>query len=127
MDIIKNPVIIGLTAGILTYFYLKWDIEKHAKKNKKPKDVDLLVPLVVAVIAWFISYTYLDFNPVVPNNFIPLENQPLNPLPTVPIPTQNISHKLTKSLVLSDNKAFSLLNSGINIPNKLPDMLLEMY
>ena len=37
MDIIKNPVIIGLTFGVLTYVYMVWVENEKMKKNKKNK------------------------------------------------------------------------------------------
>ncbi len=67
IDIIKNPVIIGLLIGIIVYLYLKWENEteyeqtnKKNKKMKKPKEVNLLIPLCVGVACWFIAHNYFD-------------------------------------------------------------------
>jgi hypothetical protein len=35
MDIIKNPVIIGLFAGTLTYVYLQYNANEKNEKNEK--------------------------------------------------------------------------------------------
>jgi NADH:ubiquinone oxidoreductase subunit 5 (subunit L)/multisubunit Na+/H+ antiporter MnhA subunit len=67
VELIKNPITIGFLAGFITYFYLVWDKRKEierakkSKKNKKvDKKVDLLIPGLVAVVVWFISYLYLN-------------------------------------------------------------------
>ena len=62
IDLLRNPIIIGLIAGVITYLYMYWDIEQKHKKNvkaKKPK-VNVLLPSVVAIIVWFIAASYLD-------------------------------------------------------------------
>jgi hypothetical protein len=38
MDIIKNPVTIGLFAGTLTYVYLTYNLEEKIKKTKERTD-----------------------------------------------------------------------------------------
>jgi uncharacterized membrane protein YidH (DUF202 family) len=63
MDILNNPIIIGLSVGALTYAYLSWvqneKNERYKKKNKQHRieEVNLLIPLVVLifVIVFLIS------------------------------------------------------------------------
>jgi len=79
MEIVKNPIIIGLLAGTVTYMYMNWSIEnsdyekdeydivldesgKKQKVYKKP-EVNLLIPLLVALIGWFITYAYFEHKP----------------------------------------------------------------
>ena len=33
MEIVKNPIIIGVLAGAITYGYLQWEVDKKNKKN----------------------------------------------------------------------------------------------
>ena len=139
MDIIKNPVIIGLLAGTLTYAYLTYNIEeknknrrkKGHKKEHKKEEINLVIPLVISVIMWFIAYAYFEYNPSkeqISTEF--LEKGQLmrmaTPLPLAP----TASYKFVGDAVSesSDPKSFSLLvgGGGVSIPTKLPDVLLEL-
>ncbi len=63
IEIIKNPVIIGLTIGILTYIYLRWEQSKNPLEKNKRKDTNLLIPLGLGVASWFIAHNYFeDYN-----------------------------------------------------------------
>lgn len=129
MDIIKNPVIIGLFAGVLTYLYMSWTIDeknKKAKKNKNKKvqkeEVNLLIPLVVSVIVWFVSYGYFEFNDVP----APLAPQFKQPIPLMP----DVGFRFTKDVIpssTSNTKEFSLLTGGVTVPSVLPDVLIDMF
>lgn len=130
MDIVKNPIVIGLVACILTYVYLSWRAKQAVKNNKskksnKPKDVNLLIPLVVGLIAWFVVYGYIEYNkkPVLDNNPV---RQITQPLPIAP----NANYRFTKDVIpetSSEIKSFSLLTGGVNIPTKpLPDVLIDV-
>jgi len=69
VEILKNPVIIGLLAGAIVYNYMAWnrkkEIEKRLKKGKKIKEEqkynDIIIPSIVAVIVWFISFAYFNY------------------------------------------------------------------
>lgn len=69
VEILKNPVIIGLLAGAIVYNYMAWnrkkEIEKRLKKGKKIKDEqkynDIVIPSIVAIIVWFISFAYFNY------------------------------------------------------------------
>lgn len=136
MDIIKNPVIIGLFAGTLTYAYLVWN-ETQKMKNKKKykkKKINLLIPVIVTAIVWFIAYSYFEYQN--PDNTTVDINQTIISDLTKPIkqftpltiaPTQG--YKFVKDVVSDsiDPKSFTLITNGITIPTKLPEVLLEMY
>jgi H+/Cl- antiporter ClcA len=124
LDILKNPVIIGLFAGVLTYIYLWWclkeDNKRRKNKNKKiKKDVNLIIPSVIAVIVWFITYGYFEYNTK--------ESRPREM--AIEHPDVPKTYKLVKDNSSSDNVAsFSLLNRGISVPNKpIPDVFIETY
>lgn len=135
LDIIKNPVIIGMTVGILTYLYMTWENDKKYKKNPKlKKPVNLLIPGVTAIIAWFIAYNYS-------NQSSPTESTNLSQLPpSLPnsgfkligdnMQPSTMSIKPPKSsLSLSDDstRSYQLIGKGVNVPNnlKLPDEFIE--
>lgn len=136
MDIFKNPIVIGLTAGAATYGYLLMTINEKNEKNEKKKgkkkekeSVNLLIPLIVAIIAWFIAYAYFEYNTNQPHNQLiqdinPLQ-RPVVPIPYPPSPKYNfVKDVLSES---SDPHSFSLITQGVTIPTKLPEVLLEMY
>lgn len=68
VEILKNPVIFGLLAGVIVYNYMAWnrkkEIEKRLKKGKKIKEEhkynDIIIPSIVAIIVWFISFAYFN-------------------------------------------------------------------
>lgn len=141
MEVIKNPIIIGLVAGTLTYAYLTWDAsekneknKKRSKKNYKEVEVNLLIPLVVAVIGWFIAYTYFQYNNE-SNDIYTTEqnsfNSVQNPRKGLPLPlTRNPGYRFVNDVISesSEPKSFSLLTgNGVTIPTKLPDVLIDMY
>jgi len=131
MDVIKNPIIIGLFAGTVTYIYLTWnDNDKSKKKSKKSqKEVNLLIPLVIAVIGWFIAYAYFQYNNEGEDSDIIIP-QIANNRRSLPLPiTKTPYYRFVKDEISasSDPKSFSLLTTGVNVPTKLPDVLLEMY
>ena len=70
MDIIKNPVVLGVIGAAITYFYMQYKLDEEnkirEKKGKKIKELNLLVPLAVGVIVWIISYMYFNSDVTVP-------------------------------------------------------------
>ena len=62
MDILKNPIVIGIIAGVLSYLYFVWVDRNTDKKNKKKKDIGLFTPMVIAIVASVLSYSYLSNN-----------------------------------------------------------------
>ena len=145
--IIKNPIIIGLVAGVITYAYLSSQTEKENKKKKHRKDkeeVNLLIPLVVSVIMWFIAYAYFEYTPepirsnnmqITPTNVNNLEHLDMSqflgnaskvPLP-LPIPPTKGYNFTGDVLDVPADPRFSLLTTGVNIPKDIPDVWLDMY
>jgi hypothetical protein len=125
MDIVKNPVILGLVAGVLTYLYMKWNKREDEKKGKgrknknKNKDksedseyTSLIIPAVVAAIVWFMAYGYFEYSK-------PSVQQTL---PNAP------GYKLVREASSSDQvRSFSLIKNGVNIPKTLPDVFIETF
>ena len=105
LDIIKNPVIIGLTVGVLVHLYFKWEASKIENKDKnKRKDSNLLIPLFLGIAAWFIAHNYYEkynFDEVISNNI-----------------NNNVNYQFPEKLELSDvtmnNTDANLLNNNFN-------------
>lgn len=140
MEIFKNPIVIGITMGSLVYGYLTYttnerNLENEKKKKHKRKEkesVNLLIPLVIFIISWFISYAYFEYNSEKSsdksifsdrkeNSSFGIKNLPLQ---------LNASPKFgfTKDVIseTSDIQQFSLLNPGLVVPASLPDILLDV-
>lgn len=112
-EIIKNPVIIGLIAGSIVYAYLSWDRkkrnEKRLKRGKKIKSDDkyddIIIPIITAVLFWFIAYGYINSN--------------MHKLPTQ-VPNPN--YRLIADQPSEYHKSFTLVNNkgGITLPTGMP-------
>lgn len=130
MDILKNPIIIGLICGIITYGYLYYTAKNDKKKNKLKK-INLLIPLAVTCIGWFIAHAY--FGNKKQSILPPLQTTVGGSInPGLPLPYTVGSNNLpfvndVISSNTSDPKSFSLLTNGITVPTKLPDVLLDMH
>lgn len=145
MDIIKNPIVIGLVVGGLTYWYLKTQADKENEKHKKnpkyvKKEVNLIIPAVMTVLAWFLAYTLLVENDNKSEMTNLLNTLNANKSTSVPLPLQipasQTGYKFTKDITMSDHRsdssgerALTLLTGGVSIPSKptsLPDMMLDL-
>jgi len=122
-NIIKNPILIAVVAGVITYSCLTWKRKqnKKSKKNKKNKDDkndnDLIITGAITVLVWFIVYGYINYN----------STNVLEKVPEKNIPT----YKLVKEI--SDSpQSFTLMNpsGGITMPlagNKMPDVFVDNF
>ena len=62
LTFLKNPIILGIIAGALTYLYLWWDADKKHKKNptSKKQQASIITPAIIAVVVWFLASSYFD-------------------------------------------------------------------
>lgn len=62
LNYLKNPIVLGILASVLTYLYLYWEAEQKHKKNPKieKKTINFITPAVIGVIIWFISSSFID-------------------------------------------------------------------
>ncbi len=139
-DLLKNPIIIGGIASLITYFYMKYDSDRKHKKNPKTtkKNINLLIVGIVGIIVWYISANYFD-NVVSVNNEIieiPLNvnasNEQFSGNKIVPMNAPNIINHDNITLS-SDDKSYHLVSKGqITVPNRnalnknLPEMFIEL-
>ena len=71
-DKLKNPITISIICGILVFIYLWYslpdDIDDKKDKTNKPsyirklKNINLLIPIISAIIVWFVASCYLSTN-----------------------------------------------------------------
>jgi hypothetical protein len=123
-EFITNPVILGLVAGSIVYAYLSWTRkkynEKRLKKGKKIKDADkydeIIIPILVAVLVWFIAIGYINYK-TNPNQQI--QNQQLPP-------TMNPGYKLVVDQPSELHNSFTLVRNGISLPSaNQPNVLMQ--
>ena len=64
LNFLKNPIILAIIAGVLTYAYLWWDNKQKKEKNPKAEveEIDYIIPALVALLTLFITYNLFGFN-----------------------------------------------------------------
>ena len=122
-NIIKNPTLIAVVAGVITFSYLTWKRKQNQKnkKNKKNKsdknNNDLIITGAITVLVWFIAYGYMNYNSTNVVEKVPEKNVP--------------TYKLVKEISESP-KSFTLMNptGGITMPlagNQMPDVFIDNF
>ncbi len=144
IEIIKNPVMIGLTIGILVYIYLRWEQSQRPEEKNKRKDTNLLIPLGIGTACWFIAHNYFE-NYNFTNDIAMGDNKFTNDLP-LNIPEKidlsdtimmggganlvnNIGNNFAPTRMQSIPPSYHLLKRGVTIPTNInmPEVLLDNY
>jgi len=120
-DILKNPTVISLLIGGITFVVMNHfnvqrsdkmsrnDMKKRKQRSKslfgEPKEVNILVSVLVTIILWYYLYSQQK-------NDIPALN--INPIDN---PMQSLSSSESR-------KSYNLLGKGLQLPNgqQLPDI-----
>lgn len=121
MDIIRNPIFLGVLAGAVTYLYLMWSNDKKDPKSKK--NISLFTPIVVAIIVTILAYGYFNYVSHDVGTVIPGQTG-VKPLDiTAPMNTYHFANEVSSESPAS----FHLISRGINLPNNLnvPDVFIE--
>jgi hypothetical protein len=131
INIIKNPVLIGLTIGIIIYLYMNWNEKREENKEKKRNDNKLFIPLSIGVLFWFIAHNYFNDNEI---------SEVINDIKKPEINTvqdlnmyggnQNIFNQPNLNTRINQiDPSYHVLKRGISIPNNLtmPDMLIDNF
>lgn len=116
-DILKNPIFLGVLAGVITYLYLLWSNSDN--KNKKKKEVSLFTPIIVTVIVAIVSYAYFNYNSSEPS--------PININDDIISVNNPSKYKFSKDASSESQSSIHLISRGVNIPNNLPDVFIETY
>ena len=108
MDIIKNPIVIAVIGGAITYYYMQTKLDEtnkiRKKKGKKPEELNLLIPLAIAFAIWFLAYMYFNqenqiithTNVILPQQTMLLDQGPKIQQP-MPLPVVQ-SYRFTKDI-----------------------------
>ena len=124
MSIIKNPIVLGVLAGGLTYIYFVWSNKN--KKEKDQKDISLITPIVVAIAVCLVAYLYFGTGATLSNDTVTeiTKKIPINQqvTPDVKVPSAKLVSQVSESA-----ESFHLITKGINIPNNVPDVFIETY
>ena len=137
VEILKNPVIIGLLAGAIVYNYMAWnrkkEIEKRLKKGKKIKEEqkynDIIIPTIVAIIVWFISFAYFNYKEEKNSQIGQLinqshNNQQLQPKINLP-PVQSLQPLQPINASPSDiAHSFTMVNKTVTGVTMPPDVIV---
>lgn len=62
INYIKNPIVLGILAVIITYSYLYWEEKNKLNKKKSTKQVkvNIMIPGVIGAVVWLCSSYYFD-------------------------------------------------------------------
>ena len=133
LEILKNPIVLGLFAGTVAYLYLLWDNERKNKTknkgNKGKKDINLMIPLIVSVVICVMSYAYFYSSSDTRKASIDL---------TETLNIKNTGDKVKFAFSDGDDNLkqsnddsvaeFHLISKGLNIPNKaVPEVFMETF
>jgi predicted small secreted protein len=144
IEIIKNPVMIGLTIGVLVYIYLKLEQSQITEEKNKIKDTNLLIPLGIGTACWFIAHNYFEnYNFTNDNNLNINDTKFTNDMP-LNIPDKidlsdtimmggganlvnNIGNNFAPKASIAPS--YHLLKRGVTIPTNInmPEVLLDNY
>ena len=123
LDILKNPIILGVLAGTVAYLYYYWQESQRQKKNpaSKKKPINIFVPGVAAVVVWFASSMYFDKK----NNSSQEGGATL-------LPNNSIIHRLDENVELGTvsegsygSKSYRMVGKGrIQLPDQ--DVFLDL-
>ncbi len=147
IEIIRNPVIIGLTVGILVYIYMKWEQSKKPphEKNKR-RDSNLLIPLGVGIACWFVAHNYFEnYNFSNDGNYSGVNSEKLDFTQNIPTKIEdtmaggaNLVNNIGNNMMPINNnvnitgpnmQSYHVLKRGVTIPDNInmPDVLLENF
>lgn len=62
LDIIKNPFVIAIIFGLITYLYLWWEEKKKVELNPNyTQNISLITPIIGAIIGFAFGYIIFGF------------------------------------------------------------------
>lgn len=139
LDILKNPIVLGVLAGVVTYLYMMWCNNKKYEKNpNEKKEISLVTPAVVAVIVAVVAYGYFHSSgettaPVPQHTTSP--GQGAGIVQVTPGVAKGLGagteqrFNFVQDVSPESPALFHLISRGVNIPNNLnvPDVFIETY
>ena len=135
LNILKNPIVLGLIASALTYLYL-WYYNKDKKKDSKSsKNISLIYPLIAFVLVAGVSYIYFNYSSSDTSASASASVSPQiieqigTAKPDIEIANPVNNYKFTKDITSESAASFHLLSRGVNVPNNLnvPDVFIDVY
>lgn len=140
MDMLKNPIVLALIAGILTYTVMWWMAQdkqnKKKRKGKKGKkdrkesgkmnETNILIAVAVTLATWFVASSYLDDGSSLESQSNGTNSSGLE-LNNVNQAGSDAPHNNINSVSSEDaTRSYNYLNSGLGIPQrKLPSVLID--
>jgi len=108
LELIKNPIVIGIIIATISYIYLGW---KQSKKEKrKNKDINILIPVSIGCISSLVFYFIF-------NN---TSQQIVQQTPSDFIAPGIVPNKLNIS---DENQSYHLIGRNITVPHNIPDLI----
>lgn len=122
LEILKNPIVLGILASAITYMYLLWDKKKKAAKKTDgeiKKDINLMIPLIAGITVCIVAYIVFCSNVSAVSYDIPQ------------VDSLDIKYKFSDEMIKNDSASVGeirLVSRGVNIPNRvIPAVFMETY
>ena len=126
MDLLKNPIIIGLLSAVVAYGYLYWKEQQRQNENPdlEKKPVNFMIPGVIGALVWFIMGS------------LNRTNMQLGGSVEKSLPVNSVIHKYNENVELKsnnshksgnsfDSKSYKLVKKGnIQLPSQ--DVFLDL-
>jgi hypothetical protein len=116
LELIKNPIVLGIIIATIAYIYLDW--KRSKKLKKKDKDINLLIPLIIGCISSLIFYFIF-------NNMAQVVQLPTTPdfIAQPQMMPNTAPMKLNLNMSDEQNQSFHLVGRNITIPHNIPDIV----
>ena len=118
-NILKNPIILGVIATLISYgyLYIKNNNKKNKKKIKKKQNINIIPPITIGLVIGFLSYNYLEndseINNIKNNNIQVIEGgSKINPMRNT-------------SLNFSSEKSYKLIGTN-KLDTLNPDVFIDL-
>lgn len=117
MNIVKNPIFIGIVVALITYAYFYFENNKKKDKENKKKSLNIVIPGIVGSIVWFLAGTYFDSLGSESPTQIPIIGGNLNKDTNVEFLNNVLSQAPVISHSAKGNLGYNRITEDIPLPN----------
>ncbi len=128
LEILKNPIVIGIVIFVGIYGYLYWSNKKKYEMDSstEKKSVNIMIPGVAGILGWFIASSLFKSGTSLPVPYTTPITTPITKIMPVKIMQvqQNIPPQLNSGNAPTGSIEFHLLENNVKLPPE--DVLVEL-
>ena len=119
LEILKNPIVIGIFIFVGIYGYLYWSNKKKYEMDSstEKKSVNIMIPGVAGILGWFIASSLFKSG-----TSLPVPNT--TPITKIMPVRQNIPPQLNSGNAPTGSIEFHFLENNVKLPPE--DVLVEL-